>query len=388
MADGGIPMNLASRRRLLVLYAVAAAMLISLGGRLWYLQVMNNTAFTKLAAANQTRSVIVPAVRGQILDDVGNRLVTNQTALVVSVDMMNLSQQPGGAAPVLHRLAPLLGTSYTLLSQKTRLCTRGVPQPCWAGSPYQPIPVAQNVSDQVALQVMEERKQFPGVTAQVQPVINYPAPYGANPAQVLGYLQPITPQEIASRHLPVTGFSGVDLVGQAGLEAQYDSQLRGQAGTQVVSVNAAGDVTGTVSQAQPVNGNDLVTSINAQIQADTAKALNGAIARSRASGNAANQGAAIVMTTTGRVVAMASYPDYNPSVWTGGISQQEFNNLFGTTGGEPVVNWTTQGQYAPGATFKVTSTAAAVANGYPLNGLYSCPASVSIAGQTFANDGQ
>jgi penicillin-binding protein 2 len=381
-------MNVASRRRLLVLYVIAAAMLISLGGRLWYLQVMNNTAFTKLAAANQTRDVIVPAVRGQILDDVGNKLVTNQTALVVSVDMMNLSQQPGGAAPVLHRLAPLLGMSYTLLSEKTRLCTRGVPQPCWAGSPYQPIPVDQNVSDQVALQVMEERKQFPGVTAQVQPVINYPAPYGANPAQVLGYLQPITPQEIASRHLPVTGFSGVDLVGQAGLEAQYDSQLRGQAGTQVVSVNAAGDVTGTVSQAQPVNGSDLVTSINAQIQADTAKALDGAIARSRAAGNAANQGAAIVMTTTGRVVAMASYPDYNPSVWTGGISQQEFNNLFGTTGGEPVVNWTTQGQYAPGSTFKVTSTAAAVANGYPLNGLYSCPASVSIAGQTFANDGQ
>ena len=64
-------MNVASRRRLLVLYVVAAAMLVSLGGRLWYLQVMNNTAFTKLAAANQTRNVIVPAVRGQILDDVG-----------------------------------------------------------------------------------------------------------------------------------------------------------------------------------------------------------------------------------------------------------------------------------------------------------------------------
>ena len=201
-------MNLASRRRLLVLYAVAAAMLISLGGRLWYLQVMNNTAFTKLAAANQTRNVIVPAVRGQILDDVGNRLVSNKTALVVSVDMMNLSQQPGGAAPVLHRLAPLLGMSYQLLSDKTRLCTKGVPQPCWAGSPYQPIPVAQDVSPRVALQVMEQQAKFPGVTAQVQPVIQYPQPYGANPAQVLGYLQPITPEEIKSRHLPVTGFSG------------------------------------------------------------------------------------------------------------------------------------------------------------------------------------
>ena len=381
-------MNIASRRRLLVLYVIAAAMLVSLGGRLWYLQVMNNTAFTRLAAANQTRNVIVPAVRGQIMDDAGNRLVSNKTALVVSVDMMNLSRQPGGAAPVLHRLAPLLGMSYRLLAEKTRLCTAGVPQPCWAGSPYQPIPVAQNVSDQVALQVMEQPKIYPGVTAQVQPVIEYHKPDGANPAQVLGYLQPITPEEIKSRHLPVTGFSGVDLVGQAGLEAQYDSQLRGKAGTQVVSVNAAGDVTGTVSQSSPANGDDLVTSLNSQIQADTQNALNGAIARSRTSGNAANQGAAIVMTTTGRVVAMASYPDYDPSVWTGGISQQEFNALFGTAGGQPIINWTTQGQYAPGSTFKVTSTAAAVANGYPLYGLYSCPGSVSIAGQTFGNDGE
>ena len=388
MADGGLPVNTASRRRLLVLYVVAAAMLISLGGRLWYLQVMNTTAFTKLAAANQTRNVIVPAVRGQILDDVGNRLVTNTTALVVSVDMMNLSQQPGGAAPVLHRLAPLLGMSYQLLASKTRLCTAGVKPPCWAGSPYQPIPVDQNVSDRVALQVLEEQKQFPGVTAQVQPVIDYPKPDGANPAQVLGYLQPITPQEIASRHLPVTGFSGVDLVGQAGLEAQYDSPLRGTAGTQVVSVNAAGDVTGTVSQTAPTNGDYLVTSLNAQIQADTQQALDGAIARSRAAGNQANQGAAVVMTSTGRVVAMASYPDYDPSVWTGGISQSEFNALFGTSGGQPIINWATQGQYAPGSTFKVTSTAAAVAAGYPLDGLYSCPASVSIGSQTFGNDGE
>ena len=289
-------MNVSSRRRLVVLYVLAAAMLISLGGRLYYLQVMNNASFTKLAEQNQTRDVIVPAVRGQILDDVGSQLVTNQTALVVSVDMMTLNQQPGGATPVLKRLAPLLGMSYTQLSQQTRLCTKGVPQPCWAGSPYQPIPVDQHVSDQVALQVMEEQSQFPGVTAQAQPVIHYPEPYGANPAQVLGYLQPITPQEIASRHLPVTGFSGVDLVGQAGLEAQYDSQLRGRAGTQVVSVNAGGDVTGTVSQTSPVTGDDLVTSINAQIQADAQNALNGAISRSRASGNAANQGAAVEVT--------------------------------------------------------------------------------------------
>ena len=78
MADGRLPVNVSSRRRLLVLYLVAAVMLVSLGGRLWYLQVMNSTAFTKLAAQNQTRNVLVPAVRGEILDDIGAQLVTNR----------------------------------------------------------------------------------------------------------------------------------------------------------------------------------------------------------------------------------------------------------------------------------------------------------------------
>lgn len=382
-------MNRSSRRRLLVLYVVAAAMLVSLGGRLWYLQVMNNTAYTKLAAANQTRDIIVPAVRGQILDDMGNRLVTNQTTLVVSVDMMTLSQQPGGAAPVLRRLAPLLGMSYRLLSEKTTLCTQGVSQPCWNGSPYQPIPVDQNVSAQVALQVMEEQKQFPGVTAQTQPVVNYPEPDGANPAQVLGYLQPATAQEVAAEHLPQTGFSGEDLVGQSGLEAQYDTQLRGKVGTQVVSVNAAGDVTGTVGETPPVNGDNLVTSISAPLQADVQHVLSAAVAKSRAAGNNPKQAAAVVMTTTGRVVAMASYPTYNPNVWTGGISQQEFNYLFGSGSGGPATNWATMGQWAPGSTWKITTASAAVTDGgYSLNGSYNCPAAVDIAGHRFINDNE
>jgi penicillin-binding protein 2 len=380
--------NVSSRRRLRVLYLIVAAMLVSLGGRLWYLQVMNSPAFARLADANRTRDVMVPAVRGQILDDTGAQLVANQTALVVSVNMMQLARQHDGGAAVLRHLAPLLGMPPRLLAEKIRLCTRGVPQPCWAGSPYQPIPVDQNVSPQVALQVLEQPKLYPGVSAQVQPVVQYPEPRGANPAQVLGYLQPITPQEMATRHLSATGFSGVDLVGQAGLEAEYDNQLRGKPGTDEVTVNAAGDVQGTLSTTPAVTGDDLVTSINAQIQVDAQNALDGAIARSRASGNYANQGAAVVMTTTGRVVAMASYPDYDPSVWTGGISSQEFSMLFGARGGQPVINWATQGEYAPGSTFKVVSTAAAVQNGFPLNGLYDCPASVTIGGHEFKNDGE
>ena len=378
-----------SRRRLFGLYVIALALLVTLGGRLWYLQVLDTTQYKALAQVNQTRKIVVPAVRGMITDDAGKPFVTNQTRLTVSVDMMQLSQttRDDGKA-VLARLAPLLHTPVTTLTEKVRLCTRGVSQPCWTGSPYQPVPVAENVTPAIALQIMEQPTLFPGVTAQLAPVVDYPMPYGANPAQVLGYLQPITQEEMAKEHLPQTGYAGDDLVGQSGLEAQYNAALTGRPGTRTVAVNAAGDVLSTVAEQQAQTGDTLVTSLNAKVQRVAEQALAGAIARARAAGNDANQGAAVVETTDGRIVAMASYPDYNPSIWANGISQQQFKYLFGAASGEPVLNWATQGQYAPGSTFKVTSTAAAVADGYPLYGTYQCPAVFNIGSSKFFNDGE
>jgi penicillin-binding protein 2 len=377
-----------SRRRLFGLYVLTVAAVVVLGGRLWYLQVLDTTQYKALAQVNQTRSIVVPAVRGAITDDTGSPFVRNETEMVVSVNMLDLSQHTtDNGAAVLKRLAPLLHLSDKTLTEKVRLCTRGVPQPCWTGSPYQPVPVAEHVSDATALQIMEEPKVFIGVTASLQPVTDYPMPNGANPAQVLGYLQPITQSEMAADHIPETGFAGDDLVGQAGLEAQYNAELTGKPGTQIVSVNAAGDVLSTVGGTPAKTGDTLVTSLNSKVQAVAQQALDTAISKSQAAGNSVNQGAAVVETTGGRIVAMASYPDYNPSVWVNGISQKEFNYLFGTASGDPVMNYATQGQYPPGSTFKVTSTAAAVADGFPLNGLYNCPASVNIDGHTFINDG-
>ncbi|HEY2575686.1 MAG TPA: penicillin-binding protein 2 [Streptosporangiaceae bacterium] len=376
-----------SRRRLWVVHVAVAALLISLGARLWYVQVMNTNTFTALAAQDETQSVVVPSVRGEILDDTGQPLVDNRTALVVSVNIARLAQRSDEKA-VLARLAKLLRMSPTLLADKVRTCTAGIKPPCWPGSPYQPVPVDEQVSDRVALQIMEDPGLYPDVTAEVQPVTDYPQPDGANPAQELGYLQPITPQEVKQDHLTVTGFSGVDLIGQAGLEQQYDPQLRGTPGIQKVAVNAQGVVTGTVSENPAKPGDDLVTSINAPLQADVQNILAGAIHKAYNQGDrGATSGAAVVLSTTGRVVAMASYPSYNPSVWTGGISGKEFSNLFGNRHGEPILDRATQGEYAPGSTWKVTTTAAAVANGFSLYGSYNCPASVNIDGSSFFNDG-
>lgn len=378
----------ASRSRVLVLHLVVLALLLGLGARVWYLQVRSGPAYAALATSERIREVIEPAVRGQITDDIGGALVYSSPELVISVFMPTLWKQPDGGAAELGRLAALLQVPASQLRLETRLCTVGVRQPCWPGSAYQPIPVAQRVPAQVALQVLENSAGFPGVTAAVQPVTKYGQPVATDLAQVLGYLQPITVSELKAQGLPVTGFSGVDLVGQAGLQAQYDQQLRGTPGDLKLAVNAAGQVTGTISHAKAKSGDYLITSINSAVQHEAEIALAGAVQRGQAAGNPTGTGgAAVVMTTTGQVIAMASYPTYNPEIWTGGISEAEFRYLFGTAQGEPILDRAAQGQYAPGSTWKVTSVAAAVADGYSLGGTYNCPASVTVGHRKYLNDG-
>lgn len=378
----------ASRRRLVVLYLVVAALLLGLATRVWYLQVKTSSRYAAQATSERIREVIQPSVRGPIVDDLGAPIVDSRSALVVSVSMPTLWQQADGGAAVLRRLARLLNIRPHLLLQEVRLCTVGVSQPCWPGSPYEPIPVAQNVTPRVGLQVLENQRLYAGVTAAVQPVVHYHQPISTSLAQTLGYLAPITATELQRQGLPATGFTSVDFVGQAGLESQYDPQLRGRLGETKLAVNAAGQVTATVSAVKPQPGDYLVTSINAALQQDTEQALAAAVQRSQFAGNPVSKGgAAVVMTTTGRVLALASYPTYNPNIWSGGITEAEFRHLFGLADGAPVLNRATQGEYAPGSTWKVTSVAAAVAAGFPLYGTYQCPAAVKIGSHSYRNDG-
>ncbi|MFI0411375.1 penicillin-binding protein 2 [Actinomadura sp. 3N508] len=380
-------MNPRTHFRLVVLYVLVGALLLVLVGRLWTLQVLEGEHYRGIAAQNRTRDIVVPAVRGMILDDRGKPLVRNTSALVVSVDRTTLSRQKDGGENILKKLSAVLGISQDEITKRIRLCGPGIKRPCWPGSPYQPIPVEDHVDPKRALQIMERQEEFPGVTAQVQAIRHYPEPEGAKPAQVLGYLQPITQEEMDKRTgLKVTGYSGVDLVGRAGLEAQYDAVLRGETGFRKVLVDSQGRVTGTAEEQAPIPGNHLVTSIDAGVQGAAENALKHAIDGARKAGRPADAGAAVVMDVqTGRMVAMASYPTYDPAIWTGGISQEQYEALLGKKKGEPLISRVTQGQFAPGSTFKVSSVAAAVKDGNDLNGIYPCPGSYNVGNRAFRN---
>jgi penicillin-binding protein 2 len=382
----GIAVIPASKRRLVSVALIVTGLLVVLGVRLYNLQVRDKATYVALATQDRVRDIVTPSVRGQILDDTGQVMVGRQAELVVAVNMTTLGQQADGGTAELARLAKLLNISDKTIQERVRICTAGVQQPCWQGSPYQPIPVAENVSQRVALQLLEDKGAFPGVSANIQPVTEYNQPLATDASQLVGYLQPITAQELKTEDQPVTGFTGDDLVGQAGLEGQYDRQLRGTTGIDEVAVNAAGQVTSTIKDIKPAAGDDLVTSINGPLQIATENILANSVQQAHVANPGATSGAAVVMTTTGRVVAMASYPTYNPDVWSNGISEKEFRRLFGTADGEPILERATQGEYPPGSTFKVTTLTAGIRFGDGLYDSYDCPAATTVGGHSFEND--
>ena len=139
---------------------------------------------------------------------------------------------------------------------------------CWNGSPYQPVPIAEDVRQSVALRILEQPEDYPGVLAQQQSLRAYPHPYGVNLADVVGYLSPITAGELEQAQKDDdTSLNGASTVGRAGVEQEYDRYLRGRPGYQKVSVDSMGRVLGNSGRVRSTPGDTLVTSIDARVQA-------------------------------------------------------------------------------------------------------------------------
>ncbi|MFG2814943.1 penicillin-binding protein 2 [Streptomyces sp. NPDC048410] len=379
--------------RLVVIQILVLSLLGTLGGRLWYLQIREGAEYQKEASGNHVQQVVDPAVRGDILDARGVPLADNETRLVVSASRTDLLKQKDDGKGVLAKLAAVLGLKPDEVQQKVRLCDAETPQPCWNGSPYQPIPITDEATPKQALQIRERAEDFPGITAEPEAVRRYGAPGKAHTSQVLGYLSPVTDDEIQKAKDTDSPYLRSDMVGRSGLERQYDKELRGKAGVTRYEVDNLGRVIGK-AQADPAeSGSNLVTSIDSRVQRVTEFELDKAMKVARqqfdkitGTNYKADSGAAVVMEAkTGRIVAMASAPDYDPNVWVGGISAKDYQTLTGKNSDYPLLNRAIQGQAAPGSTFKVISTAAAVEAGYDFDGRYPCTSSYSVGGQVFKN---
>jgi penicillin-binding protein 2 len=379
--------------RLMVIQILVFSLLLTLGGRLWYLQIRNGDEYTVEARNNHVQQVVQPAVRGSILDARGVPLADNETRLVVSADRTKLMSMADDGKAVLSRLAGVLGMRPADVIAKVRLCDAKTSKPCWNGSPYQPIPVTEDATTQQALEIRERTEDFPGITAEPTAVRSYPGPGGVNAAQVLGYLGPVTDEEVTKSEKSSNPLLRSDQVGRAGLESHYDQELRGKSGVTRYEVDNLGRVIGKAGNSPSQPGSSLVTSIDSRVQAITEKELTAAMKALRKtydsvthSNYKADSGAAVVMDAhTGRVIAMASAPSYDPNVWGGGISAKDYAKLTRTSSNYPLLNRVTQGLSAPGSTFKVISTSAAINAGYPADGGYPCTSSMTIGDRVFKN---
>jgi penicillin-binding protein 2 len=380
-------MNQRIRLSLLVVQIFVLTLMIALLGRLFYLQVAAAPRYKDAALSIQSRDVINPAIRGLIVDSSGVPLALNRVGLAITVDRIVLDKQSDKGAIVLASVSNLLGLAYADVYRATRLCgelPKNDKAGCWTGSRYQPIPITKEADPEIALQIVERTNEYPGIGATPVAIRNYPGYAGVNAAHELGYVGPVTEEDLSGKN--GRSYYRSETIGKTGLEYQYDSYLRGTPGIRTVIVDRKESITRESQNTQPIGGNHLVTSLDVRLQSNVEVALSDAVRRARASGHPADSGAAIVMDVrNGQILAMASYPTYDPNAWEKGLSVADARALFSEKNGVPALSRPLQGLFAPASTFKSVSVVAAANAGYNLNATYNCPAETQIGNRAFQN---
>lgn len=380
-------MNQRSRLSLLVVQILIVSLLVALFGRLFYLQIAAGSIYRDAALSIQSRDVISPATRGLIVDSSGVPLALNKVGLAITIDRTAIDKQPDKGVAVMKRLSKLLKLQYSDIFRNTRLCgelPKGERTGCWTGSRYQPIPITKGADPDIALQIVERSDQFPGVDAAPIAIRNYPGFTGVNAAHVLGYVGPLTDNDLAKNHGKT--YYRSESIGKTGLEITYDAYLRGTPGIRTVIVDRKEAVTAQGQNTPPIGGNHLVTSLDVRLQSAVEVALADAVNRGRANGNTSDSGAAVVMDIrNGQVLAIASYPTYDPNAFEKGLTVAQASDLFSPKKSVPALSRALQGLFAPASTFKSVSVIAAAAAGYNLNATYNCPAQVQVGNRAFQN---
>ena len=356
-------------------------------GRLFYLQVAAGPKYRDAALSIQSRDVVTPATRGLIVDSSGVPLALNRVGVAITVDRTKLDRQPDKGVAVLRSLSTLLKIEYRDIYQRTRLCgelAKGERAGCWTGSRFQPIPLTKEADPELALRIVERPDQYPGVSATPVSIRNYPANAGANAAHLLGYIGPLTEEDLSGAN--GRSYFRSESIGKAGLEIQYDEYLRGSTGIKTVIVDRKEAVTSTTQNSKPVGGNHLVTSIDVRVQAAAESALADAVRRARSMGYPSDGAAAVVMDVrNGQIIALASHPTYDPNSYERGLTVAEAKNLYSEKAGVPALSRALQGLFAPASTFKAVSAVAAANAGYNLNATYDCPSQVEVGTRAFQN---
>ncbi|HEY3922538.1 MAG TPA: penicillin-binding protein 2 [Gaiellaceae bacterium] len=365
--------------RVAVLAALALAVFAVLFLRLWALQVLSGANYLKQANQNRVRTLPIEAQRGLILDRNGRVLVRNTVGWSIELWPADLPKGTSERQSELTELGTVTGLTARQIQKKITE---------FGSDPLTPIVLRRGIHEDQISYFDEHQLDFPGVRLAQTYQRQYP--HESLAAQLLGYVGDITPAELKEQKNK--GVEPSDAIGQAGIESSYDAYLRGTDGSSQVTVDSLGQPT---SQITPVvtstPGNDLRLTIDLQVQRAAEKALKYGIDVARASNEPYADGGAIVAMDPrdGSVLAMASYPTYQPSIFVSrdpsklapldNAADEERANY-------PGFNRAVDVGYPPGSTWKpVTALAAMEEHIISPTTQLLCSPSYTVAGQTFTN---
>jgi penicillin-binding protein 2 len=356
--------------RVAIFGGVALALFVVLFFRLWFLQVLNGDKYLAEAKNNRTREFRISAPRGEILDRNGKVLVSNRTSLTLQVNPNKLPEDPRERRAELAQLAKLTHSSLPRLRETMREQLKLA-----AGAP---VTLRRDVGDFLVFYMQENQDRFPGVSVQRVFVRRYP--HGTLAAHIVGNVGEVNEEELkepAYRRLEPG-----DEIGKDGVEDTYDRFLRGTPGIERIQVDALGQPTrnGQLVSQPPVPGENLKLSIDADVQ----EVGEAAIASFGLRG-----GFVTMDVHTGEILALGSFPTFDPSVFTRPMTQAQVNALYRDEVLAPLTDRAISGLYPTGSTFKPITAIAALESGNLTPGevIYD-PGQLVVGDQVFTNAGE
>jgi penicillin-binding protein 2 len=342
------------QRRLTVLQTLLVVVLVLLAGYFWHLQVVRGRYYRELAENNRLRTVPIPAPRGQMFDRRGRILAENRSSFNVVVT----SEHREDLDDALADLADIVDFDPAQVAE--RLAQKG-PR-------FRSLVVKADASEEDVARVEARRYERPEASVDVVPLRSYPLAAGG--AHSLGHVG-----EVTDRQLETDTFSGIEpgsVVGQSGIELQYNRELMGKDGVRRIVVNSRGVEVAEAGREPPVDGPPAVLTLDVDLQRAFEEAMGG------------ESGSVVVMAAdTGEMMAYLSLPAYDPNAFSLGIKPSLWSGLMRDPE-KPLINRPIQGMYPPGSTFKIVNALAALQEGVITpNTRFHCPGYFSIYNTVF-----
>ena len=290
----------------------------------WKLQILDFQVFWQKSEANRIREIVVPPQRGLIRDRNGVVLAKNIASFKASLIRENCKDYEDSCL----RISELLDLEPDVLKERVEKYK--------SLALFQPIVVKDNLTYEEVARIKSRQYELPELIVQSEPKRNYP--FGTLASHVLGYLQEISPAEMEMDQYKTRRMG--DLIGKTGLEKQYEDSLVGTEGKILEIVDSVGREIGEVSKIDPIRGNELHLTLDFDLQKEAEEILDG------------REGAVIVMKPdTGEILAMASYPNFDPNKFINRFTPEEWVDLINSPE-YPLENRVIRGLYSPGSLFK------------------------------------